>query len=649
MSAALDRDAVNTLRFLSVDQVEAANSGHPGLPLGAAAMAYALFRRHLRFDPARPDWANRDRFILSAGHGSALIYSLLHVVGYELPLDELKRFRQLGSRTPGHPEFGWTPGVEATTGPLGQGAGMAVGMALAERFLRETHPGVFDHRIYALVSDGDLMEGIASEACSLAGTQKLGRLIFLYDANDISLDGPTSHAFTEDVAGRFRAYGWQVLEIADGNDVDAIDRALVKAQAEENRPSILVIRTVIGYGSPKAGTSAAHGSPLGAAATLQTKKDLGWPEEPAFHVPEAVKAIAADARDKGAALSAAWDAAVAKSGSDALQHILAGTLPEGWDSALNALEPKDKEATRDSGKAALNAVAAGVPWLIGGSADLVSSTKTEVSGSPINSPAEPAGRNIWFGVREHGMGAAVNGLALTGLPAFGSTFLVFSDYMRGAIRLSALMKTKSIWVFTHDSVFVGEDGPTHQPIEQVQSLRLIPGLEVHRPADAFETAEAWRCAMTASGPSALILTRQALPTLRDRRETVRAGYAQGAYVLADADGAKAVLAASGSEVSLAMKAAEALTAEGIPVRVVSVPCRERFAAQSAEVHQSVLGSGLPVVTLEAGTTSGWADLAPGRTVSLGLDRFGESAPGDEVYAHLGMTVEAVVGLVKGSL
>jgi transketolase len=623
MSVELDALAVGALRFLSVDMVEAAESGHPGLPLGAAPMACVLFRRHLRFAPQQPDWAGRDRFVLSAGHGSALHYALLHVFGFGLPMEELKRFRQMGSLTPGHPEFSLTPGVECTTGPLGQGLGMAAGMALGQRWLA-ARTGVPHGRTFAIVSDGDLMEGVAHEAAAFAGHQKLGGLICLYDDNDISLDGPTSHAFTEDVSARFEAMGWQTIFVPDGNDLDAIDRALAEAAAEESKPSLIRIKTIIGYGSPKAGSSKAHGSPLGAEDARAAKEALGWPVEPAFHMPAELSQIAEDARARGEALMADWTAP-------------APLAADGdWRQAMNALG-SEAMATRDAGRLALNAAAQN-PLVIGGSADLVSSTKTVIDGSPICSPDDPAGRNIWFGVREHGMGAIVNGLALMGLRPFGSTFLVFSDYMRGSIRLSAIMQIPSVWIFTHDSVFVGEDGPTHEPIEQTPSLRLIPGLDVWRPADLQETAAAYEEAFGAQGPSAMVLTRQKTASLAGREVQVMEGARKGGYILHEpVEEPGLILAASGSEVGLALELAEELNA-----RVVSLPCLERFRAQTAEYQEAVLPQDACTVFLEASAPHDWKGIALNRdAIVVGIDRFGESAPGAQVYEHVGFSAEKI--------
>lgn len=650
MSVNLDTLAVNTLRCLSLDQVEAAKSGHPGLPLGAAAMAYTLFKRHLQFDPLRPDWFNRDRFILSAGHGSALNYALLHVFGYDLSVDDLKGFRQLHSRTPGHPEFRETPGIEATTGPLGQGAAMAAGLAVAEAHLRAVTKGLVDHFTYALVSDGDLMEGIGCEAASLAGHLKLGRLIYLYDANDISLDGPTSYSYTEDPAAKFTACGWHVQTVADGNDVEAIDQAITEAKKVEDKPSLIIVKTKIGFGSPSEGTSEAHGAPLGPDKTKATKDKLGWPSHEPFFVPSEIAEIQQEFRTKGTALSGAWEQKLGQVRSSdpaigsMVDHMASGTLPEGWEKILESLVlPDSAQATRDSGKAALNAAASALPWVIGGAADLASSTKTAINGSPRFSLETPEGRNVFFGVREHAMGAMVNGMALHGFIPFGSTFLVFSDYMRGAIRLSSLMELPSLWIFTHDSVFVGEDGPTHQPIEHVAALRIIPGLDVYRPAGAAETAACMAAAINRQKPSALILTRQNLPVYREKQAEIWEGAQKGAYILEDTEGMPdVILAATGSEISLAFQVKEALKEHKVEARIVSVPCLEVFREQEVEYIVDVVPIDIPVVTMEAGVTFGWEDLAGDLGLTLGINRFGMSGPGQKVYEELGMTVESVV-------
>ncbi|MEO5345185.1 MAG: transketolase [Magnetococcus sp. YQC-9] len=641
----LDQDAlcVTTLRMLAVDMVEQAQSGHPGMPLGAAPMAFVLWSRFLRHDPSDPGWPDRDRFILSAGHGSALLYALLHIFGYDLPLDELKRFRQLGSRTPGHPEHGLTPGVECSTGPLGQGLAMAVGMAwaerqLVERFAIEGQPSLLDHHVYVLASDGDLMEGVAAEAASLAGHQKLGKLVVLYDDNQISIEGSTELAFTEDVEARFRSYGWQTLTVEDGEDLDAIAAAIELGRAERGRPSLIRVRTRIGHGSPLAGTAGVHGAPLGAEKLAATRDSYKWPEL-SFHVPEEVKIHRAGVIERGMELSQGWAARVAAlEASDpvrvaAFREALSGVLSEGWDVQLNALDFGNKPvATRVASGKALNALALRLPALIGGSADLAPSNNTHIQ--------DGGSRNLHFGVREHAMAAIVNGMALHGgwIP-FCATFLVFSDYMRGAMRLSALMETRVIYVLTHDSVAVGEDGPTHQPIEQVAGLRALPGLVVYRPADANETVLAWRLAVSARGPSALILTRQNLPVLPANPE----GFARGGYVVSACAGEpELVLLASGSEVSLAMRIKERLAGLGHErVRVVSLPSWELFAAQSREYRQGVLSSGLRLA-IEAGSSLGWHRWVGERGDVIAVDRFGLSAPGDQAMSAVGLSEEAVL-------
>lgn len=648
----IDQLCVSTLRFLSVDAVEAAKSGHPGLPLGAAPMAYALYDRILKVNPKNPNWANRDRFVLSAGHGSALLYSLLHCYGFGLPLDEVKKFRQMGSLTPGHPEYGHTVGVEATTGPLGQGISMAVGMALAERLLAAKYGDVVDHRTYTIVGDGDLMEGISSEAISLAGHLKLGKLTVLYDDNRISLDGPTSLSFTEDMETRFVAAGWQVLHVENGNDVDEIERQ-IRASFADPRPTMIRCHTNIGYGSPKQDSSHAHGSPLGPDATRATKEKLGWPLEPAFYVPEEAYTHFAQLAAKGTQAELDWNAKYDRWKSEnpslaaELEGILTNQLPADWASEADALDFGDKPiATRASASKVLTALANKVPALIGGAADLSESTKTNVEGQVDYQPEKTNGRNIYFGVREHAMGAAVNGMALSGLIAYSATFLVFSDYMRGAIRLGALMGIKSVYVFTHDSICVGEDGPTHEPVEHIAALRLIPGLTVLRPADAYESIEAWKLAVSLPGPKALILSRQNLPLLTAHRSTVQEGVAKGGHVLLEDANAKVTLLATGSEVALAMSAAAKLREQGVGARVVSLPSLELFRKQSADYRMQVLGN-LPRVAIEAGVTSGWHEFTGDKGAIIGLDRFGLSAPGDAVYAQLGFTTERVVETALG--
>ncbi|MGA7860971.1 MAG: transketolase [Thermoplasmata archaeon] len=652
----LDTTCVNTLRFLSVDAVEKAKSGHPGLPLGAAPMAYVLWDRFLRHNPTNPQWPNRDRFVLSAGHGSALLYALLHVTGYDLPMEELQRFRQWGSRTPGHPEHGLTPGVEATTGPLGQGFAMGVGMAIAERHLASTYNGehvpLVDHYTYGIVSDGDLMEGMASEAASLAGTLGLGKLIYLYDDNHISLEGPTQWAFTEDVAGRFAAYGWQVLRVPDGNDLKAIEDALREARADKARPSLIAVRTHIGYGSPVQDTREAHGEPLGPVNLRATKEKLGWPLEPTFLVPGEARAHFHQAVDRGARWQKEWEDLREAFRTQEPQRVrafedqLAGVLPAGWDSNLPAFRPGDGPmATRDASQKVLNAVAPRLLALLGGAADLSPSTKTLIPGSTDQSASDGIGRNFHFGVREHAMVAVVNGMALHGgLIPYGATFLTFSDYSRGGLRLAALQQTHAIFVFTHDSIGMGEDGPTHQPVEHLVSLRAIPGFTVIRPADANETSAAWRLALERPGPTALVFTRQKLPILDPSAHPIATGTPHGGYVLSEAPSGKpeVILLATGSEVPLVLEAQEQLKQRGIRARVVSLPSWEMFDEQPAAYRDSILLPGVPKVSVEAGVTLGWARYVGSDGESIGIDRFGASAPGPVVQRELGLTVEHVL-------
>lgn len=661
-SRSIEQLAVTTLRTLSIDAIEQAKSGHPGMPMGAAPMAYVLWTKFLRHNPANPKWFDRDRFVLSAGHGSMLLYSLLHLCGYDLPLEELKNFRQWGSRTPGHPEYGHTPGVEATTGPLGQGIAMAVGMAMAERHLaarfnRDGH-AIIDHYTYVICGDGDLMEGVAAEAASLAGHLKLGKLIVLYDSNDISLDGETALAFTEDVRRRFEAYGWQVLRVDDGNDLEAIARAIEAARAETTRPSLIEVKTVIGYGSPnKGGKAAAHGAPLGPDEVKRVKEFYGWPQEPAFYIPDEVRAHFAEVKERGQALEAEWNARLAAYEAAypelaaELKRVMAGELPADWDADLPSYKPGDQLATRAASGQTLNAVAKRMPELIGGSADLASSNQTTLKGYPVFSADDYAGRNIWFGVREFAMAAALNGMALHGgLKVYGGTFLVFSDYLRPAIRLSALMKQPVVYVLTHDSIAVGEDGPTHQPIEHIPSLRLIPDLTVIRPADANETVAAWRYALAhARGPVALVLSRQNLPVLPGTAERAADGVRRGAYVLADAESGPpdAILIATGSEVSLALEAKERLAAEGVAVRVVSMPSWELFEAQPEEYRRAVLPPEVTArVAVEAAHPMGWERYVGPQGAVIGIDRFGASAPGARVMQAFGFTADNVVATVK---
>ncbi len=642
----LDDLCVNTIRFLSVDGVEAANAGHPGLPMGAAAMAYVLWDRFLKHNPKNPDWPDRDRFVLSAGHGSMLLYSLLHLTGYDLPLDELKQFRQWDSLTPGHPERGLTAGVETTTGPLGQGFGNGAGMAIAEEFLA-AHFGadIVNHYTYAIVSDGDLMEGVASEVASLAGHLGLGKLIYLYDDNNISIEGSTDLAFTEDVTARFEAYGWQVLMVEEGNDLDAIEAAILQAQTDTKRPSLIRVRTHIGFGSPKQDTAGAHGEPLGEEVATATKKNLGWPLEPAFFIPDEVAEHMRAAIERGAHAEADWRARLDAADPDKValfEQIMAGELPDGWQNAIPVFAAGESDATRNASGKVINALAPVLPNLLGGSADLAPSTKTMIADEGAFGVDGPGARNFHFGVREHGMGAIVNGMAIHGgLIPYGATFMVFSDYMRGSVRLSAIMECKSIWVFTHDSIGVGEDGPTHQPIEHVMALRTIPNLMVLRPADSNETAIAWKMALQYRGPSVLALTRQKLPNL-DMDKYPVADAMKGAYVLSDAANAQVVLIATGSEVALAMEAQEALAAQGVAARVVSMPCWEAFRAQSDDYRASVLPSDLPKLAIEAGVTLGWHEWVGSDGDVIGIDHFGASAPGPKLMEEYGFTVENVV-------
>jgi transketolase len=663
LSTDLQTLAVNTIRMLAVDAVQKANSGHPGLPMGAAPMAYALWTRHLRHNPHNPKWANRDRFVLSGGHGSMLLYALLYLTGYDVTLDDLKNFRQWGSKTPGHPEYGETPGVETTTGPLGQGAANAVGLALAEAFLahyfnREGY-NVVDHYTYALVSDGDLQEGISAEASSLAGLWGLGKLIFLYDNNKIQLDGPTDMVFGEDVVRRYQAYGWHTIEVDEGDDPEMISAAIVEAKNIKDRPTLISIRTTIGYGSPnKAGTSEAHGSPLGVEEVRLTKEALGWPQED-FYVPGDALEHYREAIHKGEVQERTWqaifDAWAAKYPDLAAtwHQVMNGQLPDGWDADLPVFKAGDKAvATRVVNGQAINALAKHLPTMIGGDADLAGSTRTLINGAEHTGPKKPAARNLRFGVREHAMGAIINGLALHGgiTKPYSATFLTFSDYMRPAIRLGALMHLPTVYVFTHDSIGLGEDGPTHQPVEHFAALRAIPHLTVIRPADANETVAAWHTAITLPGPVVLIFTRQNLPVLNGA-ETIREGVARGAYVLDDCDGTpQVILLATGSEVHIARAAYETLRAEGVKVRVVSMPSWELFEAQDAAYKESVLPAAVTArVSIEAGVTQGWERYVGSRGITIGINRFGASAPYQVIYEKLGLTPQAVVEAARSLL
>ncbi|MEW6263587.1 MAG: transketolase [Thermodesulfobacteriota bacterium] len=656
----LDQLCVNTIRLLAVDMVEAARSGHPGLPLGAAPLAFVLWTRFLRHNPENPAWPNRDRFILSAGHGSALLYALLHLSGYDLPLAALRDFRQWDSLTPGHPEYGLTPGVEATSGPLGQGFTMGVGMALAETFLaqRFNRPGydLIDHYTYALVSDGDLMEGISSEAASLAGTLGLGKIVYLYDDNGISIEGSTDLAFTEDVSLRFQAYGWQVIRVADGNDLDALAKAITNARGEKEKPSLIMVKTNLGYGSPKQDSAACHGEPLGREATNKTKEFFGWPPEADFHVPDEVWERFRQVREKGRAAQEQWQnlfsayKAIHQADAETFDRWRRGDPPDGWTEALPFFDPGTAPlATRSASGRVLNALAEHLPNLIGGSADLAPSNKTYLEGYPALGQGRAGGRNIHFGVREHAMGAMVNGLALHGgVIPYGGTFLVFSDYMRPAIRLAALMKTRSIFVFTHDSIGVGEDGPTHQPVEHLAALRAIPGLTVIRPADANETVAAWRVALQNQGPTALILTRQNLPVLDAGGLNLFESVARGAYVLADCKGQPdVILIATGSEVHLALAARRRLAVEGVTTWIVSMPSWELFAAQPVDYREQVLPARVKArLAIEAGVSMGWRRWTGDLGGTVSVDRFGVSAPGERIFKEFGFTPENVAARAK---
>ncbi|MCZ2128547.1 MAG: transketolase [Anaerolineales bacterium] len=653
MTTDLQARSINALRFLSADAVQKANSGHPGLPMGTAAIAYTIWTRHLRHSPRNPKWMGRDRFILSGGHGSALLYSLLHLSGYDLTLDDLENFRQWGSRTPGHPEYGHTAGVEVTTGPLGQGFANGVGMAIASAHLaavfnKQGHD-LLDSYIYAIVTDGDLMEGVASEAASLAGHLSLGKLIYLYDDNRISIDGSTDLAFTEDRAKRFEAYGWHVQHVEDGNNVELIDSAIKLAKAD-SRPSLILCRTIIGYGAPhRQGTSKAHGEPLGDDELNAAKDNLGWPREPRFYIPDDVLTFYRKAVERGRELEADWKMrreAYARLfpelGAEFNRRILMNKLPADWESALPTFPPDAKGmATRAASGKVINALAAKLPELIGGSADLAPSNNTMIDGSPSFQKETPAGRNFHFGVREHAMGAILNGMSVFGgVIPYGGTFLVFSDYMRPSIRLAALSGYPAIFIFTHDSVGLGEDGPTHQPVEHLAALRAIPNLTVIRPADANETAQAWKVAVAhRNAPTLLALTRQALPTLE-----TPAAVERGAYVLKDFGTPEIILMASGSEVSLILEAAQKLADEGIGVRAVSFPSWELFEAQDEAYRESVLPKNIQKrLAVEAGVTLGWERYAQS---VLGIDRFGASAPGKVIFEHFGFTAENVAAKAK---
>jgi transketolase len=661
-----DQLAINTIRTLSIDAIEKANSGHPGMPMGAAPMAYALWSRVMNHNPKNPEWYNRDRFVLSAGHGSMLLYSLLHLSGYDVSMEDLKQFRQWGSKTPGHPEYGHTPGVEATTGPLGQGFAMAVGMAMAERHLASVYNrdnfNIVDHYTYSICGDGDLMEGISSEAASLAAHLKLGRLIVMYDSNDISLDGDLDKSFSENVEGRFKSYGWQYIRVEDGNDTEAIAKALEEARMDENRPALLEVKTVIGYGAPnKSGKSDVHGAPLGEDEMKLTKEAYKWTFEQDFHVPSEVqKRFQEQMVDSGQKKEQEWDEVFAQYKEKypelaaQFESAMKGELAEGWDKDVPVYEEGKSLASRASSGEVMNAIAKNMPTLIGGSADLAGSNKTMIKNQKDFTPESYEGRNIWFGVREFGMGAAMNGMALHGgVNVFGGTFFVFSDYLRPAIRLAALMGLPVTYVFTHDSIAVGEDGPTHEPIEQLASLRAMPNLSVIRPADGNETAAAWRTALTSKDkPTALVLTRQNLPTLKGTDAKAQSGVEKGAYVVSPAgkEQPDALLLASGSEVSLAVEAQTVLAKDGIAVSVISMPSWDRFEEQSKEYKESIIPKAVKKrLAIEVASPMGWDRYAGDEGDILAINGFGASAPGEKIMEEYGFTVDNVVSRVKALL
>lgn len=652
---------INAIRLLSADAIEKANSGHPGLPLGAAPMAYVLWTKQMNHNPKNPNWFNRDRFVLSAGHGSSLLYSLLYFTGYDISIEDIQNFRQLDSKTPGHPEYGVTPGVEATTGPLGQGVAMSVGMAIAERFLAELFNRdklqVINHYTYALISDGDLMEGLSYEATSLAGRLKLGRLIYLYDDNNISIDGKTDLTFTENIKKRFEACDWQVLEIKDGNDIGSIESAIKKAKKETDKPSIIIVKTHIGYGSPKQDSPSAHGSPLGKDALQTTKDFFGYPQDSSFHVPDKALRECRKTADKGSVKEAEWNELFNKykqeypAESQILETLIEGELPKHWDYGMGELvfTPENGAlATRDVSGKVMNVIAKHMPNFLGGSADLAASVKTllkDFDAFDLKSSDKATGRNIYFGIREHAMGAIVNGMALHGgVVPYASTFFVFSDYMKPALRMSALMNTHSIFVFSHDSIGVGEDGPTHQPIEHLLALRSLPNMTVIRPADANETVMAWRIAIERQKPVSLILSRQKLPVLDIETDTLYEGVKKGAYVLSDCEGTPdIIIIATGSEVGLADKAQQKLSDKGVKTRVVSMPSWELFAEQTEEYRESVLP---PKVTarlaIEAGSPYGWERWTGSKGEIIGIDQFGASAPGELLFEKFGFSLENVI-------
>jgi transketolase len=665
----LDQLCINTIRTLSLDAVQKANSGHPGLPLGAAPMAYVLWTRFLRHNPRNPKWENRDRFLLSAGHGSMLLYSLLHLTGYDLPLEELKNFRQWGSKTPGHPEYGLTPGVEITTGPLGQGFANGVGMAmgaahLASKFNKDQFP-LIDHYIYAIVSDGDLMEGVAAEAASLGGHLKLGKLIYLYDDNNVTIEGFTNLAFSEDVPKRFQSYGWHTITVADGNNLNDIEAAILEAQSVKDKPTLISVKTIIGFGMPTQGTRKAHSDAPGEEAVRETKRHLGWPEDKQFYIPEEVLAHFREAVDRGAKFETDWRSLVQQYADShpedgkLLQATLNGELPEGWEDHLPKFEDAKPGATRVASGEVINALAPVLPMLIGGSADLGVSNNTDIKESGSFEAGSYEGRILHFGVREHAMGSTLTGISLSGgLIPFGGTFLTFSDYMRPAIRLAALSEVQVVYVFTHDSVGLGEDGPTHQPVEHLAALRAIPHLFLIRPADPAEVSEAWRLAiLRRHAPTALALTRQKVALIDRKRFAKADGLRRGGYILAEAETAdgkvakpKLILIATGSEVSLTLEAREKLQAENVPARVVSLPCWELFDEQSQEYRDEVLPPSITArLAVEAGVCQGWDRYVGASGAIIGLDRFGASAPGDVALRELGFNVDNVLTRARALL
>jgi transketolase len=664
-NTSLDNLCINTIRFLSVDGVEKANSGHPGAPMGMAAIAYTLWTKHLRFDPKNPDWFDRDRFILSNGHASMLLYSMLHLTGYDVSIEDLKNFRQWGSKTPGHPERGFTPGIEVTTGPLGQGFANAVGMGIAEQFLSSTFNKqdlpVCGHYTYVFTGDGCLMEGITSEAASLAGHLELGKLIYFYDSNHITIDGSTDLTFSEDVALRFKSYGWQVLVVDDGNDVEKIDEAITIAKRDFKRPSLIICRTVIGYGSPnRAGTSKAHGAPLGKDELKATKEALGWPHEPTFQVPDEARQVFLKAGQNGEEYFAEWSARLQQyrekysDEAKTLDSAIAGKLPENWDADMPVFQPKDGPmATRNAGGKALNSLAAHVPTMITGSADLNESCFTKFDKYPEFGPnkekhGDYKGRTVNYGVREHAMAAIVNGMAAHGgvYPSC-STFFTFSDYMRPSVRLAALMNVPSVFVWTHDSVGLGEDGPTHQPVEHLASLRAMPNFIVMRPGDANETVEAWRAAMRLQRPCGIVLSRQKLPILDLEKYAPPVGLEKGAYIKSNSNGdPKLILIATGSELSLALDAQIELEKQSIPTRVVSMPSWELFEMRNEEYRELVLPRAVPKLSIELGASQGWERWVGESGASLSVDTFGTSAPYEKILDEYGFTIENVVAVAR---